>query len=229
METIATDPLATKGVEYLVVLVFLGVLPFYWRYLNGAPRLAPSRALARDGALSGWFRLPDLALFHPGHTWAVPAGPGRYRVGVDDFAQKVLGGAASVALPDVGSRLAPGAPAWALDVAGSRFELPAPVGGRVVARNEAALRDPALINADPYGAGWLLEVESPRWRSGAGSLLRGGRAKEWLARAEAALRLRMSPEVGAVLQDGGVPVSGIARALSEEKWDELARELLARG
>jgi hypothetical protein len=60
------------------------------------------------------------------------------------------------------------------------------------------------------------------------SLLRGDRAKEWLARAEEALRVRMSPEVGAVLQDGGVPVPGIARALSEDRWEELARELLAR-
>jgi hypothetical protein len=39
--------------------------------------------------------------------------------------------------------------------------------------------------------------------------------------------MKMNPEVGAVLQDGGVPVPGIARALSEEAWDALARELLA--
>jgi hypothetical protein len=96
-----------------------------------------------------------------------------------------------------------------------------------VARNEAALRDPRLVNGDPYGDGWLLEVEAPRWTSGSRSLLRGDRAKEWLVRTEQALRLKMSPEVGAVLQDGGVPVPGIARALSEVGWDELARELLA--
>jgi hypothetical protein len=101
------------------------------------------------------------------------------------------------------------------------------VTGRVVARNETALRDPGLVNGDPYGTGWLLEVEAPRWDHGIRALLRGGRAKEWLARAEAALRRQMSPELGAVLQDGGVPVSGIARALSPEKWDELARDLLA--
>lgn len=229
MKTIVTDPFATKGIEYLIVLGFLGALPLFWRYLNANPLLAPSRVLAAQRKmLSGWFRLPETASYHPGHTWAVPAGGGRFRVGLDDFAQKLLGSPATIALPEVGTRLAKGAPGWALNVEGHRFELPAPVAGRVVARNEAALREPGVINADPYGEGWLLEIEAPRFRSGARSLLRGGRAKEWLARAEAALRLRMNPEVGAVLQDGGVPVPGIARALAEEGWDELARDLLTR-
>jgi glycine cleavage system H lipoate-binding protein len=229
MKPIVSDPFATKGIEYLIVLGFLGVLPIFWRYLNANPLLAPSRVLAAQRKmLSGWFRLPETAAFHPGHTWAVPAGGGRFRVGLDDFAQKLLGKAAAISLPDVGTRLAKGAPGWAIDVEGHRFELPAPVAGRVVARNEAALREPGVINGDPYGEGWLLEIETPRFHSGARSLLRGGRAKEWLARAEGALRLRMNPEVGAVLQDGGVPVPGIARALSEEGWDELARDLLTR-
>jgi len=229
MKTIVTDPFATKGIEYLLVLGYLGALPLYWRYLNGNPLLAPSRVLAAQRkVLSGWFLLPEAASYHPGHSWAAPAGHGRFRVGLDDFAQKLLGKAAEIVLPDLGTRLAQGAPAYALNVEGRRFDLPSPLTGRVVARNDSALRDPGVVNGDPYGNGWLLEIEAPRWSSGARSLLRGGRAKEWLARTEAALRLRMNPEVGAVLQDGGVPVPGIARALSEDGWDQLARELLAR-
>jgi glycine cleavage system H protein len=229
METLAKDPLATKGIEYLIVLGFLFLLPFYWRYLNGAPRLAQERALAAQRRpLSGWFRLPEAVYYHPGHTWASPAGPGRVRIGVDDFALKLLGPAASISLPGVGSRVARGAPGWTLEVGKHAFDLPAPVAGRVVARNEAALRNPQALLDDPYGKGWLLEVAVPRWRPSLNALLHGNRAKAWLARAEDALRLQMSPEVGAVLQDGGVPVPGIARALSADGWDSLARELLAR-
>lgn len=229
METLGSDPFVTKGVEYLVCLAFLGSLPLYWRHLNGAPKLAPGMETAEEKVLSGWFRLPETARFHPGHTWAAPAGAGRFRIGLDDFAQKVLGSPAAVALPAVGSRLERGERGFALDVSGHHFDLPAPLAGRVVARNEAAMRDPGLINGDPYGAGWLLEVKAPRFGSGVRSLLSGRSAREWLGRAEEALRVRMSPEVGAVLQDGGVPVPGIARALSEEGWEKLARELLTRG
>jgi glycine cleavage system H protein len=228
METITHDPFATKGIEYLVVLAYLATLPLFWRYLNGAPRLAPGRVLAaRREVLSGWFRLPESVWFHPGHTWAEPAGKGRFRLGLDDFAQKLLGPPALIALPAIGKRLRRDEPGWSVEAGGHRFDLPAPIAGRVVARNEAALRDPGLVTGDPYGTGWLLEVEAPRWGSGARSLLRGRRAQRWLSRVEGALRLRMSPEVGAVLQDGGVPVSGIARALAIQDWDELARELLA--
>lgn len=227
METLARDPFATKGIEYLLVLGFLALLPLYWRYLNGAPRLARARARAASrAALSGWFRLPEAVFFHPGHTWAVPVRAGRVRVGVDDFAQKVLGTARAVALPAVGDRLIGGGGGFRLDVGDRDFELPAPLRGRVVARNEAVLGRPALLNEDPYGRGWLVELEVPAWRSGLGSLFRGDRAVAWLAHAEEALRRRMSPEVGAVLQDGGVPVAGIARALAPEDWDRLARELL---
>ena len=227
METLVQDPFATKGIEYLICLAFLGSLPAYWRHLNGTPHAAALEHL-RTPALSGWFRLPPSALFDPGHAWALPSGPRRWRLGLDDFAQKVLGGAEAIELPPVGTRLGRGDRAWSLDVDGRRFEMRAPLAGRVVARNEAVLRRPGLLNGDPYGAGWLLEVEPRRWGSGIGAMLDGGKAREWLARAEDALRRCMSPEVGAVLQDGGVPVSGIARALSETEWETLARELLAQ-
>jgi glycine cleavage system H protein len=229
METLVHDPFATKGIEYLICLAFLGSLPAYLRHLNGAPKLAPGQETADEAVLSGWFRLPESLSFHTGHTWVAPSGPRRFRVGLDDFAQKVLGSPAAIALPAVGSRLERGERGFGLDVSGRRFEMPAPMAGRVVALNEAAIRDPELINREPYSAGWLLEVQPARFGSGLGSLLSGRSAREWLGRAEEALRLRMSPEVGAVLQDGGVPVPGIARALSEEGWEKLARELLTRG
>ena len=101
MKTIVTDPFATKGTEYLIVIGFLGALPLFWRYLNANPLLAPSRVLAAQRKmLSGWFRLPETASYHPGPTWAVPAGGGRFRVGLDDFAQKLLGNAAAIVLPE---------------------------------------------------------------------------------------------------------------------------------
>ena len=230
METLAHDPFATKGVEYLLVLVFLALLPLYMRYLNGAPRLAESRVRAgqRQRSPNGWFHLPETAYYGPGHTWAVPVNATRVRIGVDDFAQKLLGTAHSLVLPEVGSELAKGGHGWTLQVENHAFHLPAPVAGRVVARNEAALGSPGLINADPYGNGWLLEVEVPKLKPHLADLLHGQSAMEWLLRAEDALRLRMSPEPGAVLQDGGVPVPGIARALSKDEWAELARDLLYR-
>ena len=89
---------------------------------------------------------------------------------------------------------------------------------------------PRLLNDDPYGKGWLFEVRSPRLKSNLKNLLSGGLARSWMERAGAALRGRIAiasgGELGVVLQDGGLPVAGIARELSPDGWEEVARDFL---
>ncbi len=98
-----------------------------------------------------------------------------------------------------------------------------PVDGTVVAVN-AAVRQKADGLDDPYGAGWLFKVKAPRLAANLRQLLRDGAPGASWRSAEAQLAMRLSPELGHVLQDGGVPVHGIARALSGDGWDELARQ-----
>ena len=90
-------------------------------------------------------------------------------------------------------------------------------------------RRPELVNEDPYGRGWLMKVRVPRVKSNVSNLLGGSLALEWMEQAARSLRRRMSGELGEVMQDGGLPVVGIAKNLSPEKWDELAREFLLTG
>ncbi len=109
------DFLPTKGIEYLMVIGYLLLLiPFWWALKGGSarrPASTPARAAvgaaARKGApgLRGWFRVPEGVLFHPGHTWAVPEGSHVMRIGVDDFAQLLVGPPDSIRLPAAGSAL----------------------------------------------------------------------------------------------------------------------------
>src|SRR5450756_1888684 len=106
-----------------------------------------------------------------------------------------------------------------------------PEGGAVevgldVALNEAVRAHPADALRDPYGAGWLMKVE-PRWLTGnLKNLFSGDAARRFLDAAAGKLAQRLTPQLGVVLQDGGTPVHGIARALDEDHWDELARRFL---
>jgi glycine cleavage system H protein len=219
------DIFATKGVEYLILIGFLGALVVFWRALS-RPAPAEAVAAATPHRPRGWFEVRDPLLYHPGHAWALPGKDGLLTVGIDDFAQKLLGEADAVRLPDVGESLEQGAPGFRLAVDGSDLGVLSPVDGVVIARNDRVLRNPALLNEDPYGEGWLLRVKPTRGRAGLVGLLRGDLARKWMAEAEDALRRRVSPELGMVLQDGGVPVSGIAQSLSPEGWSALAKELL---
>jgi glycine cleavage system H protein len=80
------------------------------------------------------------------------------RVGITDHAQDALGDIVFVQLPEVGAEVAPGTPIGEVESTKSVSDVYAPVAGVVAAVNEALTNAPETINADPYGAGWLVEI-----------------------------------------------------------------------
>ena len=222
------DIFATKGIEYLLVIAFLMALVVFARALLRAP--TPLRAAAAAAGAAGrgaWFDLAAERYYHQGHTWAAPEGDDVVRVGLDDFAQKLVGVPERIHLPSVGQLVEQGERGLALSVAATPIDVLSPVSGQVLAINEEVLRSPGLLNADPYGEGWLLKVRVPRLGANLRNLLAGRLAQVWMEGTVAALRARMAGgELGTVLQDGGIPVSGIARELSPDQWETVAREFL---
>lgn len=220
------DPYTMKAVEYLVGLGFLALFVLFWQFVNGEglPQRAPARAWTAQ--LSEWFRVPDGFAFHRGHGWARPELTGVLTLGVDDFAQLLVGTLAAVHLPRPGAVLRDGNPAWSLEVDGKRLDVLAPVSGTVVAVNPEVLEQPSLVNADPYGRGWLLQVQAPRGLSALKNLMSAAAARRWMEQVSHNLTAAMSPELGHVYQDGGTPMHGIARNIDEVHWDDVARRFL---
>ena len=94
------------------------------------------------------------------HEWVSESASGSgVRVGITHFAQDSLGDIVFVQLPEPGTEVTAGEPLGEVESTKSVSEIYAPVSGKVVARNEDLDNDPAVINTDPYGAGWLLEIE----------------------------------------------------------------------
>lgn len=94
------------------------------------------------------------------HEWIAVADDDLVRIGVTDFAQESLGDIVYVTLPNVGDDLRAGDTCGELESTKSVSDLYAPVAGVVVARNEALETNPELVNADPYGEGWMLLVRT---------------------------------------------------------------------
>ncbi|HEY3003131.1 MAG TPA: glycine cleavage system protein GcvH [Kribbellaceae bacterium] len=92
------------------------------------------------------------------HEW-VKADGGNARVGITDFAQNALGDIVFVQLPEVGTAIRAGDSCGELESTKSVSDLFAPVSGTVTAVNEALADQPDLVNTDPYGEGWLIDVE----------------------------------------------------------------------
>ncbi|WP_239309463.1 MULTISPECIES: glycine cleavage system protein GcvH [unclassified Frankia] len=80
------------------------------------------------------------------------------RVGITSFAQDALGDIVFVTLPAVGDRVRAGEPFGEVESTKSVSDVYAPVSGEVIARNEVLDSTPELVNSDPYGEGWLVEV-----------------------------------------------------------------------
>jgi glycine cleavage system H protein len=96
--------------------------------------------------------------FSEDHIWVLEMGP-TARLGISDYGQEQLGEILSAALCDVGKFLEPGDTFGEVESQKTVIELPSPVTGTVRAVNEAIRDDPSLINVDPYGKGWIVEVE----------------------------------------------------------------------
>ena len=102
---------------------------------------------------------PDDLQYTEEHEWVKPV-DGGFRVGITSYAQDQLGDIVFVDLPEVGSTLAVGAVMVEVESTKSVGEVYAPFEGTVLAVNEQVLDQPELVNQDPYGAGWLVEMST---------------------------------------------------------------------
>ncbi|MDQ6851752.1 MAG: glycine cleavage system protein GcvH [Actinomycetota bacterium] len=94
------------------------------------------------------------------HEWVrVDEGASTVRIGITDYAQQALGDVVYVSLPEVGTGVTAGAACGEVESTKSVSDVYAPVSGTVAARNEALDERPELINSDPYGEGWIFEIE----------------------------------------------------------------------
>jgi glycine cleavage system H protein len=96
--------------------------------------------------------------FSEEHVWVLDMGDCA-RVGLSDYAQEQLGEVVAFTATEVGLLLEPGDPLGEVESQKTVVELPCPVTGTVRAINDEVVEDPSIINVDPYGKGWLIEIE----------------------------------------------------------------------
>lgn len=102
---------------------------------------------------------PEDLRYTSDHEWIRDQGEGVVRVGITSYAQDALGDVVYASLPAVGDQLAVGDACGEVESTKSVSDIYAPLAGEVVAVNEALDATPELLNSDPYGEGWMMEIK----------------------------------------------------------------------
>jgi glycine cleavage system H protein len=106
--------------------------------------------------------VPDDLQYTKTHEWVRDLPDGRVEIGITDHAQQALGDLVFVEVPPVGRDLKAGEPFAVVESVKAASDVYTPVSGKVTARNDDLTQKPELLNADPYGAGWLMRLDPAR-------------------------------------------------------------------
>jgi len=114
--------------------------------------------MSRTGANGRDCVIPEDLRYTAEHEWVSGDGSGPVRVGITHYAQDALGDIVFVQLPEEGTAVSAGDSLGEIESTKSVSEIYAPISGTVVAKNASLADEPELINAEPYAAGWLVEI-----------------------------------------------------------------------
>jgi CheY-like chemotaxis protein len=180
-----------------------------------------------QGARAGEFSIPGGVLISGGHCWASMAQDGSVKVGLDDFAKKLIGPVDVIDFPNVGMTIKSGQPLFSVRQKHRRVQFYAPVSGQVVRINPALSEDCEALDMTPYQRNWIcvidadnLDVEVPKLRIGKSAVALYQDDLERLRR----LMAELAPKGGAQEYRDGTLYVGELEQLDDAQWDRVAAE-----
>lgn len=136
-------------------------------------------------------RVEEQLLYTPKHVWVKITPEGNVRIGLTDYAARHLKGIAHVMTEPVGKEVKKMEPIGVVETWMFMFDIYAPISGKIVKVNENLKAEPYLVNEDPYGEGWILEIKpksSLVLEEELKDLLSAREYNEWVSKIEGRLR-----------------------------------------
>jgi glycine cleavage system H lipoate-binding protein len=171
-------------------------------------------------------KLPQGYYLHPGHCWVKIEEDATVRIGLDDFALRVLGPLDRIEAPLIGKEFTQDTAAIALSRGAYSARALAPVGGVVTDVNPALRERGSIANADPYTEGWVLRVHAGNLRQDLRRLMIGEQASGFLDQEIERLYQVIEEKTGPLATDGGHLGSDIFGQLPQLGWETLAAAFL---
>jgi len=193
------------------------------------PRVHIAHASETERVRTGEFNIPGGVFISRGHCWAAVAQDGAVKVGLDDFAKKLIGPVDAVDFPNVGMTVKAGQPLFSIRQKHRRVQFHSPVSGRVVKISQELGEDCEALEITPYHKNWVCVIESGALDGELPALKIGGSAvtffQEELERFREAMR--------GFVKDGGLdpgqPLQvGQLQELDDAQWEKVVKDFFQR-
>jgi len=172
------------------------------------------------------FRIPQGYYLHHGHTWVKIEDNSEVRIGIDDFAMRVLGPLDTITAPLIGKELRQESRDISLKRGTREAALLSPVSGVITAMNMDAVQQKEGNDSDPYTDGWVARIHAPDLRRELRQLMIGAEAEQFLDQEVDDLYQVIEEEAGPLAADGGRLASDIYGNLPENSWNRLTKRFL---
>ncbi len=172
------------------------------------------------------FQLKSDCYYHPKHLWISPSaeGDGEARIGIDDFASRLIGQIDRASLPGPSMPVRDNSVCFLLHSGQRTARFVAPADGVIKAVNPRIASDPSIINQDPYAEGWIFSM---RLKGDAvNGLFHGNVARKWLECEVERLQKAFVSDLGMTATDGGEVLPDISCRLSESQWGRIVGQFL---
>ena len=180
------------------------------------------------------FYLPKGFFVSKAHTWVELTFAGEARVGVDDFAQKVIGSIDRIEVAPLKKELKKGDTLLTVAHGNRVLSIPAPISGTVLTVNESLLASPQMLHQDPYVAGWVAVIVPKDISTELRLLAIADDAAKWLRKEVSRFRdfikeqaqIGVAAPAGVTMLDGGAPLNGVLEQFNENTWNAFQKEFL---
>ena len=231
-----TNIFETKGIEYLAIITFFAILVPFWLLLNRQVKINRQIQKTLDFLTAGSLRIPQGLFFSRFHAWTHLEKSGLAKVGPDDFLMKVTGDVKVLNLRNHGEHVSKGEILATISQNNKMLHLFSPISGRIVESNENLIKDPALLNEDPYTKGWLYKIKPENWVEETSGYYLAENASKWAEQEIVRLRDFLAATAGngssglsaVVLQDGGELCAEPLAGLPCEIWQAFQENFLER-
>ena len=182
-------------------------------------------------ARAGEFSIPGGVLISKGHCWASLSQDGSVKVGMDDFAKKLIGRVEALELPNVGMTVRAGQPLFSVRQGARRIQFLAPISGRVVKVNQALNDNTDELDVTPYHNHWACVIDGDSLDSEIPAL-KIGKSAVTLFQEDIARFVTFMKDTAKSDAPGDVPENalciGALERLSDDQWDRAAKEFFGR-